>query len=198
MRPDIRPHLFFYYSLLSAWTGIIQYVQLNTSNIFLIGPMGAGKTTVGKRLAHRLSRQFYDSDAEIEASTGASIPLIFELEGEKGFRKRECRMIATLVKKKPIVLATGGGVVLDKKNRQQLTENGYVVYLKSVPEKLMLRTIKDKTRPFLQSADPQATIKKILKQREPLYREIADLIVETDQLGITRVVDTLYRHCIDK
>lgn len=160
--------------------------------------MGAGKTTVGKRLAHRLSRQFYDSDAEIEASTGASIPLIFDLEGEKGFRKRECRMIATLVKKKPIVLATGGGVVLDKKNRQQLTENGYVVYLKSVPEKLMLRTIKDKTRPFLQSADPQATIKKILKQREPLYREIADLIVETDQLGITRVVDTLYRHCIDK
>ena len=153
--------------------------------------MGVGKTTIGKRLAGKLSREFYDSDAEIEQQTGAAIPLIFEIEGEQGFRKRESGIIAALVKKKSIVLATGGGAVLDETNRRRLTKNGFVVYLRSAPEILMSRTRGDKTRPLLSSCDTLEAVKDILDQREPLYRELADLIIETDRFGVAGIVDKI-------
>lgn len=149
-------------------------------NIFLIGPMGAGKTTAGKELARALSMSFVDSDHEIEQHTGASIPLIFELEGEAGFRVRERAMINELTQRENIVLATGGGAVLDKDNRTHLASRGFVVYLRANLEQLFNRTAKDPHRPLLKTADPKATLRALMETRAPLYEEIADLILDTD------------------
>ena len=148
-------------------------------NIFLVGLMGAGKTTIGKSLASRLDKTFIDSDHEIQKRTGVNIPLIFDIEGEAGFRKRESEMLRELVKLENIVLATGGGVVLDKENRELLKQNGTVVYLRAAVNDLWQRTRHDKNRPLLQTPDPHAKLCELYAQRDPIYCETAHIIVET-------------------
>lgn len=156
-----------------------------------MGPMGAGKTTIGRQLAKALGRKFYDSDKEIEKKTGASIPLIFELEKEEGFRKRESAMIKELVNKENIVMATGGGAVLNKLNREILSNKGFVIYLCAPVEQLIRRTARDKNRPLLQTENPEQTIKDLLKVRDPLYREVASYILETGGYSVAQVVTKL-------
>ena len=150
--------------------------------------MGSGKTTIGRQLAKHLNRRFFDSDREIEARTGAEISLIFELEGEAGFRKRERDMVDELTQYPNIVLATGGGAVLNADNRRHLHERGHVVYLKAEIQQLYERTAKDKSRPLLQTDNPQATIARLLNEREPLYLEIAHSIINTDEHSIRDIV----------
>lgn len=153
-------------------------------NIFLVGPMGAGKTTVGKQLADRLNYTFYDSDHEIEARSGASIPWIFDVEGEQGFRQRECRMIDELTQRQGIVLATGGGAVINPENRQYLSSRGMVVYLRSSIDEILQRTRHDKNRPLLQTDNPRATLEKLMQEREPWYMEVADIVFDTHSVNI--------------
>jgi shikimate kinase len=160
-------------------------------NVFLIGPMGAGKSTIGRLLAKELKYPFKDSDREIEVRTGADIPWIFDVEGEEGFRQREEAMIAELVHKDGIVLATGGGVVMRPANRAALKSGGLVVYLCTSVEQQLQRTAKDRQRPLLQTADPEAVLRDLMAKRDPLYREIADLIIETDQRGPKVVVNAI-------
>ena len=152
-----------------------------TGNVFLVGPMGVGKTTIGRALAEQMKLEFFDSDKEIEASTGADIPWIFDVEGEQGFRERELRMIGTLSKRKQIVLATGGGAILAKKTRKRLKKRGLVVYLRASIKRQVERTSRDKNRPLLRTENPEETIKELMAQREPLYLEVADIIVDTNQ-----------------
>lgn len=152
-----------------------------SGNIFLIGPMGVGKTTIGRVLADLLELEFFDSDREIEASTGADIPWIFDVEGESGFRLRETRMIEQLTEKQNIVLATGGGAVLAQENREWLGERGIVVYLKASINQQLERTGRDKSRPLLQTPDPEKKIRELMKIRDPLYCEIADIVIETNR-----------------
>ena len=152
-----------------------------TNSIYLVGPMGVGKTTIGRVLADMLQLEFYDSDREIEASTGADIPWIFDVEGEAGFRARESRMINTLTRMKKIVLATGGGAVLADKNRQRLAKRGYVVYLRASIKQQVERTSRDKNRPLLQTPNPEKKIRELMRIRDPLYREVADLVVDTNR-----------------
>lgn len=162
------------------------------SNIFLIGPMGAGKTTIGKKLARQLNMDFYDSDRAIEEHTGASIPLIFELEGETGFRRRETAIIDELTDKKNIVLATGGGAVLSKTNREHLKNRGVVYYLNSNIKSLLERTHKDRNRPLLHGEDsPEAILKQLIKERDPIYRETSDHIIDTSHNSIRKVIQAI-------
>ncbi|WP_425330285.1 shikimate kinase [Trinickia soli] len=151
--------------------------------------MGAGKTTVGRAVARRLGRPFFDSDHEIEARTGARIPVIFELEGEAGFREREAQVIAELSAREAIVLATGGGAVLRPENRAFLHDRGLVVYLRANPHDLWLRTRKDKNRPLLQTEDPKAKLEALYSERDPLYRECAHFIVETGRPSVNGLVN---------
>ena len=146
--------------------------------------MGAGKTSVGKLLARRLGKTFHDCDQEIERATGVKVPVIFEIEGEAGFRAREARALAELVRATDIVLATGGGAVLSAENRKLLTGNGTVVYLRAAPEELMGRTRHDRNRPLLQTADPLSRLKALHAERDPLYREVADIIVDTGSQSV--------------
>ena len=161
------------------------------SRIILIGPMGAGKTTVGLKLAEALGKTFIDSDREIEKKTGATIPLIFELEGEKGFRARECEAIDQLTTQNDVILATGGGSILDENNRKRMRERGFVIYLQAPLDQLLERTSKDKNRPLLQTADPRKTLGDIIKQREPFYLETADLIYKTSDKQIRDVISNI-------
>ena len=162
------------------------------SNIFLIGPMGAGKTTIGRQLARQLKKEFFDSDRVIEERTGVDIPLIFEKEGEPGFRKRECVVIDELSRQRNLVLATGGGVVLNADNRRHLTERGTVIYLSSSLTSLIERTRKDKNRPLLQTdEDPATIISRLLEQRDPLYRQTADHIIDTSGSSIRNVIKAI-------
>jgi len=158
------------------------------SNIFLIGPMGVGKTTIGRQLAAKLELCFLDSDQEIEQRTGADIPWIFDVEGEAGFRRREQEVIDELTLRSGIVLATGGGAVLDPQNRAWLRERGTVVYLQAPLDSLLERTARDRKRPLLRTDDPRARLARIMAEREPLYREAADFIVSTDHRPVRRVV----------
>ncbi len=143
--------------------------------------MGAGKSTIGRLLARELRLPFKDSDKEIEQRTGADIPWIFDVEGEQGFRDREQAAIADLCQEHGLVLATGGGAVLRPENRAALKAGGHVVYLHASVEQQLLRTARDRNRPLLQTADPERVLSNLLAIRDPLYREIADIIIETDQ-----------------
>lgn len=147
-------------------------------NIYLVGMMGAGKTTIGRQLAKRLQKRFVDCDHEIEARTGVRIPLIFEIEGEPGFRRRESQVLQELAAEEGLVLATGGGVVLDPANRRRLAETGLVIYLSAPPEELYARTQHDRNRPLLQVADPLGKLHELHALRDPLYRKVADIIFE--------------------
>ncbi len=155
--------------------------------------MGAGKSTIGRMLAKKLKWKFYDSDHEIERRTGVNIPLVFDIEGEQGFRKRENKIIDELTSHSGIILATGGGAVLDPKNREYLTERGFVIYLKSGIDQLLKRTAKDQKRPLLQTDDPAAKLQEILSEREPFYREVANLIIETDNHTVKSIVDDIFK-----
>ena len=149
------------------------------SNIFLIGPMGAGKSTIGRRLAAALGKTFVDADQALEERTGVDIPLIFEIEGEAGFRKRESELLAGLVLREGIVLATGGGVVLSARNRAHLAGRGFVIYLDAPIDLLVARVARDRHRPLMQTADPEATMRELMRIRDPLYRSSADLVVSS-------------------
>lgn len=160
-------------------------------NIFLIGPMGAGKTTIGRQLAQALSREFIDSDRIIEERTGVDIPTIFEYEGEDGFRSREECIIDELSRQQHIVLATGGGSVIRPTNRQHLAARGFVVYLHTPVSLQLQRTAHDKNRPLLQTADPRARLEELFRNRDPLYREIADLVIDTDKHSIRQIIQII-------
>lgn len=151
-----------------------------SENIFLVGPMGVGKTTIGSQIARMLKFDFIDSDHEIERHTGAAISLIFDIEGEEGFRKREARMIDELTNKEHIVLSTGGGSVLDETSRQHLRSRGFVVYLKASPDILYERLHKSRNRPLLETKDKRTMIESLIEEREPLYQAVADITVVTD------------------
>lgn len=164
--------------------------------LFLVGPMGAGKTTIGRTLAQRLSLAFVDSDAEIERRCGVKIPIIFELEGEPGFRMREAQMIDELSQRDRVLLATGGGAVLSAENRARLRERGFVIYLHAPPEILFERTRGDRNRPLLNTADPRARVEAMYTERDALYRDVAHLVVETDRAGpreiASRIVERIH------
>lgn len=153
--------------------------------------MGAGKTTVGRLLAKHFNKAFVDSDHEIEARTGASIPLIFELEGERGFRDREEALIDELSLQDNIVLATGGGAILRDATRTRLRERGLVIYLKADIRELLHRTRHDKNRPLLRTPDPKAKLQALLKEREPLYREVADIVFHSSHHSLPPMVRAL-------
>lgn len=157
-------------------------------SLFLIGPMGAGKSTIGRQLSIRLNMEFHDSDHEIEARTGVDIPLIFELEGEAGFRKRERIVIDELTRLPGIVLATGGGAILDAANRRHLSSRGRVVYLHASVNQQLRRTRRDRNRPLLQTKDPRAKLEELMAVRDPLYREIAHTVIDTDGRRVREVV----------
>jgi len=161
-------------------------------NLYLVGLMGAGKTTVGRLLAKHYGCTFYDSDHEIEARTGVKIPVIFEIEGEAGFRKREEGAISELTGLSGIVLATGGGAVLSATNRENLKKNGVVIYLRGMPEHLYERTRHDRNRPLLQTENPLARLRELFKQRDPLYREVADIVVDTGRQSVAGMTRVLY------
>jgi shikimate kinase len=163
-------------------------------SFFLVGPMGSGKSTIGRQLARALHLKFLDSDREIEKRTGVDIPLIFELEGETGFRKRECELIDELTAKPGIVLATGGGAILDAANRKHLSSRGHVIYLHTGVEQQLKRTEHDRNRPLLQTDDPRRKLQELMDIRDPLYRETADWIVDTDGCRVRDVVQNIARH----
>lgn len=161
------------------------------SNIFLVGLMGSGKTTIGRALARRLGLRFIDADHEIEFRTGASIPLIFEIEGEASFRQREADVIRDLTAQQGIVLATGGGAVLNAQSRRYLHERGTVIYLRASVASILQRTSHDRNRPLLQTADPRATIEALARERGPLYDEVAHITIETGRPNVQSIVQTI-------
>jgi shikimate kinase len=160
-------------------------------NIFLIGPMGSGKTTIGRQLASRIGKEFCDTDKEIEKRTGVDVARIFEIEGEDGFRARETKMLKDLVSKNDTIIATGGGAILVEENRNCIKENGQVVYLKSSSQKLYDRTARDKKRPLLNTDDRMATIEELLKIRGPFYEAAADVIVSTDDEPVKQIMNKI-------
>ena len=160
-------------------------------SLFLIGPMGAGKTAIGKELARQLKLEFLDADQEIERRTGVDIPLIFEKEGEPGFRKREREVIADLTGRERLVLATGGGAVLDAANRQALRSRGFVIYLKASVDAQAARTAQNRNRPLLDTDDREARLKQLFAVRAPLYEELAQLTVDTDSGQVKQITERI-------
>jgi len=160
-------------------------------NVFLIGPKGAGKSAVGRQLARLLHMNFMDSDDEIEARTGVDIPFIFEKEGEEGFRTREAKVIDDLSKMEGLVLATGGGAVVDPQNRSYLGGRGFVVYLHTTVDEQVARTRKDRKRPLLENGNRKNILEELMAERDEMYREIADLIVETDGRKVKAVANEI-------
>lgn len=173
-------------------------VKDKTDNVFLVGPMGAGKSTIGKHLARNLRKQFLDSDKEIEGRTGASVALIFEIEGEGGFRHREVQALDELTRREGIVLATGGGAVLRPENRERLKDRGFVVYLRAPLDLLVERTGRDRSRPLLVNTDPRARLTQLMREREPLYCEVADLIIDTAHRTVRQVVKQICQQLQDR
>ena len=165
----------------------------NCSNIYLVGLMGAGKTTIGRQIAKRLGWQFRDSDHEIVERTGVSIPTIFEIEGEEGFRRREAQTISELTSGSESVVATGGGVVMNPENRKRLHDTGWVVYLNVPPAILFERTRHDRNRPLLRVPDPLGKLEELHALRDPLYREAAHIVVDGSHLVASGVVQYLLR-----
>jgi shikimate kinase len=162
-----------------------------TVNISLVGMLGAGKTTVGRLLSHFLEKTFYDSDREIQKRTGVSIPTIFEIEGEAGFRRRETEILSELMNARNIILATGGGAVLSGVNRAMLKHGGTVIYLRASIDDLWRRTRHDKNRPLLQTSDPRARLAELFVQRDPLYRETAHIVVESGRRSPRHLAQSL-------
>jgi shikimate kinase len=160
-------------------------------NLYLVGMMGAGKTTVGRLLARRLKLRFVDSDHEIEHRCGVKVPLIFDIEGEAGFRARETQTLAELTCAEGIVLATGGGAVLAEGNRRRLAAAGTVIYLRATPEDLYERVRQDRNRPLLATPDPLARLRELYLQRDPLYHEVADIVVDTGRQTVQALARTL-------
>ena len=165
--------------------------QFGKQNVYLVGLMGAGKTTIGRSLARRLERAFIDSDREIEARTGVTIPTIFEIEGEEGFRKREAQVIADLACLSEQVVATGGGAILRQENRECLRQSGFVVYISVPPQTLWERTRRDRNRPLLQVKDPLLRLKELYVQRDPLYRDVAHLVIDASRMNAQGVLQLL-------
>jgi shikimate kinase len=162
-------------------------------NLFLVGPMGAGKSTIGRQLAEALGYEFADSDQDIQRRTGVDIPTIFEFEGEAGFRARERQAIEELTEADGIVLATGGGAVMLAENRQRLAARGYVIYLHCSAEQQHARTARDRNRPLLDTPDPLAKLQALMAEREPIYRQVADMVVSTERRGTASVVKEILR-----
>lgn len=162
-------------------------------NIILVGLMGAGKTTIGKRLASTLGMEFVDSDHEIERRTGADIPWIFDIEGEEGFRRRERDVIADICQRSGIVLATGGGAVLDETNRLNLHNCGTVIYLCASVDQIYRRISRSTHRPLLRCEDPKQRLRDLLRIRDPLYREVAHHVIITDQHSVQHMVRHILR-----
>ncbi|MFD2177004.1 shikimate kinase AroK [Veronia pacifica] len=167
-------------------------------NIFLVGPMGAGKSTIGRHLAQQLHMEFFDSDTEIEERTGADIAWVFDVEGEDGFRVREEGVINDLTEKHGIVLATGGGSIKSRESRNRLSARGIVVYLETTIEKQLARTQRDKKRPLLQTDEPREVLESLAAERNPLYEEVADFVVRTDdqsaKVVANQIIDLLEKH----
>jgi len=170
--------------------------MLNADNIFLVGPMGSGKSAVGRRLAQRLGLAFVDSDAEIEARTGVDIACIFDREGEAGFRARERDVLDLLTRQPRSLIATGGGAVLDAQTRERLRSRGCVVYLRTSVDQQLARTRRSTHRPLLDTPDPRGTLQRLMQQRAGLYEESADLTVDTDGRKVKTVVDEIMR-CLE-
>jgi len=169
-------------------------VKAERNNLVLVGMMGAGKTTVGRLLARRLKRAFYDSDEEIERRCGVRVPVIFDIEGEAGFRARESQAIAELCMLDGVVLATGGGAVLAEENRRQLSAHGTVVYLHARPGHLWQRVRHDRNRPLLATPDPQRKLEELYSVRDPLYREVADIVIDTGRQSVQTLAKDLLAH----
>ena len=167
--------------------------MLDADNLFLVGPMGSGKSAVGRLLAGRLGLAFLDSDAEIEALTGVDIPYIFEKEGEAGFRARERDVLDALTVRPGVLVATGGGAVLDPDTWARLRSRGCVVYLRTSVNQQLARTRRSGHRPLLRNPDPLGTLERLMQVRAPLYEETADLVVETDSRKVKSVVDEIER-----
>lgn len=162
------------------------------NRIFLVGPMGAGKSAVGRQLARLLRLEFIDSDEEIETRTGVDIPFIFEKEGEAGFRKREVKVIDELSQRDGVVLATGGGAIMDADSRNRLGARGFVVYLFTSVEQQLERTQRGRNRPMLDNDEPEKVLEELMEIRDPLYREVADLIVDTDGRRVSTVAREIH------
>lgn len=163
-------------------------VEKQLGNIFFVGLMGAGKTTIGRLLAKHLNKTFYDTDHEIERRTGVKISVIFEVEGEAGFRKREMAVIEELSHMQDIILATGGGAVLMQENRKTLKQYGTVVYLRAHIHELWQRTRNDKNRPLLQNNDSRTKLEQLFAERDPLYKDVASIIVDTGGQPVNAIV----------
>jgi shikimate kinase len=163
----------------------------NMNSIYLVGLMGSGKTTVGKLVSKKLHKSFIDSDEVIQEKAGVMVPLIFEYEGEEGFRKREAKALEELVAKKNIILATGGGIILEKNNQKLLVENGLVIYLKADYDLLASRLKNDRTRPLLQGVDIKERLKNLLKVRDPIYKTIADYVIDTKNKRASDIVNEI-------
>jgi shikimate kinase len=161
--------------------------------VFLVGPMGSGKSAVGRQLARRLGLAFIDSDEEIQARTGVDIPYIFEREGEAGFRHREAEVIDELTQRDDVLIATGGGAILDPASRARLRERGRVVYLRTSVDQQLARTRRSETRPLLNNPDPRGTLARLYAVRAPLYAEVAEITVDTDGRKVKSVVEQVCR-----
>jgi len=173
-------------------------MDVTSKNIVLVGPMGSGKTTIGRRLAIKLSKDFFDTDHEIIDKTGVTIDHIYDIEGEKGFRERESKILEKLCEMSNIILATGGGIVIVPKNRKILINAGLVVYLYSSVDQLLMRTAKSKTRPLLEnSTDRRKTITELLKTRDVYYREVASLVIDTTGKNLHEVINIIIRENIN-
>ena len=162
------------------------------TNVYLVGPMGSGKTTIGQRLARKLGLSFYDSDQEIEARTGASVNLIFDIEGEAGFRERERQVLAELTAQNGVLLATGGGTVITPENRELLRTTGIVVYLRTSVRQQLERLRRDRSRPLLQTRNKEHKLKELAEQRDPLYEELADLVFPSRSRNIDTAVNQIH------